>query len=865
MIQFDYMSKEVRRLYAQFQPENYKLWLDPNRKTRKITGHVTITGRKVGRPSQRLTFHQHGLTVTKATITFHDKKGDRTLEVERLNNQNSLDEVRLHTDAMVYPGAYTVYMEFTGNIDDNMHGVYPCNFELDGKPLQLIATQFESHHAREAFPCIDEPEAKATFDLVLLTPEGDAVIANTPEKSRKIVGGMRETVFETTPAMSSYLLAFVYGKMRHKDTTTASGTLVRIWATSAQPADSLDYALDRAKAGIEFFEQYYGVAYPLAKADHVALPDFSSAAMENWGLITYREPFLLAEPESVSLGTKEFITLVTAHELSHQWFGNLVTMRWWDDLWLNESFANVMEYVATDKLEPDWHIWYTAVASDGLAALRRDAIDGVQAVKVAVHHPDEISTLFDPSIVYAKGGRLIRMLMQYVGEEDFRKGLKLYFTKHAYGNTAGRDLWEALGAASGKDIPSFMEPWLTRPGYPVLSVTQKGKQLHIEQKHFLLDPKKADAQRVWPVPLLSETPQIPQLLSEKSVDVDLSSDDFVRINQGAVGHYIVHYAEPAHRAALAEQAEKQTLDVPERLMLLNDSSLLTRTGIGSFADTLALLQYYAGETNDAVWDIMALVLADARRFIDLDETLELKMKALAKRLTGKLYDKLGWTEGEKDSAETIKLRATIVGLSVYGENKQAIDTALKLFEAYKKDYSAVAAELRSICFGAAVRHNAPGAVVYLLDLNEKTSNADLQQEILAALTLTTDQDVAKILLGRLTDSTKVRQHDVDHWLAYLLRNHHVRDLAWEWLQSHWVWIEETFGGDKTYDNFPRYAASAFNTQKYLDEYRVFFKPMQHIPGLARNIALGKEELVTRVAWLERDLASVEKFFNDIPA
>jgi len=855
------MSKKVKRLFEGFRPENYRLELNPDRDTLRLEGTVVITGQKTGRPSQRLTFHQHGLRIVEARITKQDKKGKRTLLPSRISHHRSFDEVRLHTDELLYPGQYSVTMRFEGTVQEGMHGIYASDYQMEGNRRQLVSTQFESHHAREAFPCIDEPEAKATFDLILLSPVGETAIANTPVQSQTEKDGKLVTTFETTPKMSTYLLAFVFGDLQYKETKTASGIDVRVWATKAQPAASLDFALGVARRGIEFFEEYYGVPYPLAKCDHVAIPDFSAGAMENWGLITYRERCLLADPATTSQSGREVIALVICHELSHMWFGDLVTMRWWNDLWLNESFANVMEYVAVDALFPEWEVWNTCVTQEGLAAFRRDSIPGVQAIKTEVHHPDEISTLFDPSIVYAKGGRLIRMLMQYIGTADFRKGLKQYFTDHAYANTVGEDLWKALGAASGKDVSAFMNPWLERSGFPAVTVDQKGGNATLQQAHFLLDLTKADSSRLWPVPLLSDTPSMPALLADRDTSVALPSHEFIRINRGAVGHYIVRYANPEHAAHIAGQAASKQLGVAERLMLLSDSSMLARAGIESFAATLNLLEHYIHEDSEPVWDIMALIIADCRRFIDVDPGLEAPIKALLRKLIQSEFDRLGWEERADEPVQDIKLRATIIALGVYAEHAAIVTQALELFETYKQDAQAVSSELRGIIFGAAIRSRVPGAFTYLLEMDEATQNVDLKQDLIGALTLTKETKEIDTLLARLTDKDKVRQQDVDHWLVYLLRSRYARRQAWDWLRANWGWIEKTFKEDKSYDYFPRYAASAFNTNDLLKEYKTFFEPLSDQPALTRNIAMGIEELETRVAWLERDLTPVQAYFS----
>ena len=855
------MTKKAARLFDGFQPERYTLFLDPDRDTKTFKGEVTIVGQKRGRPSQRLTFHQNGLKITSATITRRDKKGEQSFEVARINTQRSVDEVRLHADAMLYAGNYTVTMQFSGIITDGMHGIYPCYYELDGKRTALIASQLESHHAREAFPCIDEPEAKAAFDFTLASPIGEQVLGNTPIKEQTEKDGKLCTTFETTPRMSTYLLAFVYGDMHCKEGTTKDGVQVRVWSTKVHSPESLDFGLDVAKRGIEFFDEYYGVPYPLAKCDLAALPDFAVGAMENWGLLTFREACLIADPRTISQSGRETIALVVCHELSHQWFGNLVTMKWWNDLWLNESFANVMEYVAPNALFPEWHAWDMFVANEGLAAFRRDAIPGVQAIKAQVDHPDQISTLFDPSIVYAKGGRLMNMMRNYIGDDDFRKGLQQYFNKHAYGNTVGNDLWAALSTASGKDVAKLMNTWIEQPNFPMVRVDQTGKEVTLTQSHFALDLAKTDKTRLWPVPTLSNVTQLPALLETESTSVTLDTADYVRINQGAFGHYIVQYAQPEHLAAVAKLAERKELSVAERLMLLSDSSLLARAGVQSFAATLELSQHYTQEDNESVWDVMSLIIADARRFIDAAPEIEPVIKERLRTLIQAQYERLGWDEQSGESSQDTKLRAGILGLGVYAEHPEITKQALALFEAYKKDDTVVPSELRGIVLVAAVRNGVSGAFEYQLEAYDTTANPELKQDLLGALTATRIPEQAAVLLGRLKDEKKVRRMEVDHWLVFVMRNRYTQQLGWDWMRDNWDWLEQEFKADKSYDYFPRYAASALNTRKRLQEYKEFFEPKTDQIALAPNITMGIEELETRTAWIERDLAAVKAHYK----
>lgn len=851
----------VTRLYTQFQPKNYDVTFDIDEKAMRFSGSVTIMGKKVGRPSKRITLHQHKLKITSATITKSDKKGVQEHAVQRIHHHGTFNEVRLHTKEMLYPGEYTLTLTFEAPITTGMTGIYPCFFK-DGKASkQLIATQFESHHAREAFPCIDEPEAKAVFNLTLITRSDVTALANTPIKKQQVKNGQLVTNFEPTPKMSSYLLAFVIGDLHSKSVTTNRGTEVSVWATTAQPAESFDFALDVAKKSIEFFEDYFDIPYPLSKADHVALPDFSSGAMENWGLITYRERVLLAYPNETAQSVFEQIAMTVSHETSHQWFGNLVTMRWWDDLWLNESFANMMEYQALDSIFPQWHIWDNFVANEGLSALRRDAVAGVQAVKSEVHHPDEISSLFDPSIVYAKGGRLLYMLKNYIGEAAFRTGLKQYFEIHAYGNTVGSDLWACLSDESGKDIGAFMNPWLTRSGFPVIHVTQKGQTLLVSQEHFLDNPTKADPERFWPVPLFSNSPDVLARLDGPTSKNKLTSADYITINTGARGHYIVDYTEPDHRKSLVPHIANGTLETAERLMLLNDASMLARAGYQRYDDVLEMLSAYATESSEPVWDIIALVVGEARRFIDVDAALEDKIKPFVDKLITTQHKRLGWEGTESESAADQKLRGLVIGLGVYAENKAITTKAIQLFSAYKDTGFPLAPELRGLIFVVPIKAGDDAAFDFLLNLHDTTGNSDLQSDACSALTATRDPKRATQLLDRLKDPRLVKPQDADRWLVYLLRNRYTRDIAWNWMVTNWQWLEKTFSNDKTYDYLPRYAASCVSTREYQQKYKVLFENKVDQVMLKRNILIGFEEIENRVTWLERDLESVQNFFN----
>lgn len=840
--------KTVSRLIQQFIPDHYQLSLTIDRKGRVFKGLITVNGESTG-DTGKIIVHAKELTVESATVD------GKTAEWSLGDN----DELSiLHPDVLT--GKHVATISFSGKISDAMHGMYPCYYEHDGVKKELIATQFESHHAREVFPCIDEPEAKATFDVTLATEQDVTVLGNMPVRSQNTQDDLLVTTFDTTPRMSTYLLAWVTGELHRKTATTKSGVEVGIWATPAQPIASLDFALDIAVRTINFFDEYFDTKYPLPKSDHVALPDFSSGAMENWGLITYRETTLLADPATTSISSKHYIATVIAHELSHQWFGNLVTMEWWNNLWLNESFATLMEYIAIDALEPDWNVWLDFSTSESIMALRRDAIDGVQSVQVDVHHPDEISTLFDGAIVYAKGARLLRMLQQYIGHEAFQSGLKEYFAEHAYKNTVGEDLWRALSKASGKDIAEFMNTWITQSGYPVVSVTHDGSSVHLAQEQFFVGPHQS-SDKLWPIPLNSPCTEMPEILTERATTIERTHTTPLRFNAGDTAHFITHYDVNLLRQII-DEIQTGNLSPLDRLQLLNEHTLLARSGVISSAELIPLLDAYRSEQTEYVWDIIAMTIGELKKFVDSDEASERQLRALSANLAREQYERLGWTTISGESESDTKMRPTILGLMLYGEDPEVIKQAIERY--HETSIEQLDPELRALILSAAVRHSGDDSIIdTLLKKHKSTSSAELQQDIASGVTSTKDISRLVTILDLIKDESVIRPQDAARWFVWIIRGREGRPLAWQWLQNNWTWIEKTFSGDKSYDDFPRYAASSLATRDQLDEYKRFFSPMQHVAALSRVITMGVSEIEGRVELIERDKDAVRRALAEL--
>ena len=845
MVLYSYMQNT--RLFRFFRPKNYLLNIKLERQKRHFSGTVTISGQSKA-DATGIMLHAHKLTVLSATIdgqsaTF--EHGDQ-------------DVLTLTHDGFA-PGDHEVFIQFEGKITKPMHGLYPCFFKLDGQDEELLATQFESHHAREVFPCVDEPEAKATFDLTLTTETGVEVVSNTPVKDQHEQDDQLVTSFETTPVMSTYLLAWVVGKLDYVEATTKDGVLVRAYATRGK-GDKLDYALQSAVQILEHYNDYFGVPYPLPKCDLIAVPDFSAGAMENWGCMTYRETVMLVDEHS-STRTRQFVTMVIAHELAHQWFGDLVTMKWWNDLWLNESFANYMEYLAPSKLRPEWDLMTQYFDDETTFAMERDGLASVQKIQQEVHSAEEIQTLFDPAIVYAKGGSLINMLHAHIGAEAFQKGLNLYFERHRYGNTEADDLWRALGEASGQDLVKFMNPWITQPGFPVVTIGISGETVNLHQRRFFSNASKSGGNdpTVWPIPLLSGGQLQAGLLDQPSASLQLQSADRpLLLNKGRTGYYLSLY-DAAHGEKLAAEVRAGSLDTIDRLGLLTDSLSLSEAGLQSFLQALKLLDSYKGESSYAVWGAITSYIGTLKMFAGNDEELLAPLRAFVHDLAEPQFKRLGWQPIDGEPYFDTLLRPLIITHMAYAEDETVVAKLRALFTNAQQP-SDIDADIRATTFAVAAQFEGEPAFDKFHGWYQATTSAEQRTQLIAGLCSSRDSQVISRALDMMTTDA-VKLQDLFYWAVYLTRNRFAVDLTWQWMQEHWQWIVDHFANDMHYSDFPKYMAGAFNRPEQLESYKAFFEPMLEIPALARTIQQGIEDIEGRILWHQRDDAAVADYLK----
>ncbi|MCL5784558.1 MAG: M1 family metallopeptidase, partial [Patescibacteria group bacterium] len=548
--------KNKVRLPVHVKPQRYKIMLRPDLEQFTFYGEETIE-LLLDKPAKQITLHSAELEIDSAEFIHQDKQ----VWAGRISY-----DVKAETATFTFPktllkGRGQLKLMFRGILNDKMRGFYRSRYEVGGVSKHIATTQFESTDARRAFPSFDEPSQKAIFDVTLMVPANLTAISNTMESNvLEHESGYKTVEFAPTPKMSTYLLAFIVGDFEYIEKETEDKVRVRVFTTPGKKAQA-KFALDVAAKCLEFYNDYFGIKYPLPVLDMIAIPDFAAGAMENWGAVTYRESTLLIDEASSSSANKQWVAMVIAHELAHQWFGDLVTMEWWTHLWLNEGFASFIEYLAVDHIFPEWDIWTQFVATELSDAFELDSLKNTHPIEVEVKNPAEISEIFD-RVSYSKGASVLRMLWKYLGEKDFQKGLQYYLKKHAYGNAQTEDLWQDLEEKSGKPVKKVMKNWTLRAGHPAVRVQVTGNRLLLKQSRFFSSPISKNQTKdntIWNIPVRIGKEQF--LLDKKSMSIPNQGE---KLNSGEVSLVRVDYPRD-YLYGLEDSIKSGKLSAPDRL------------------------------------------------------------------------------------------------------------------------------------------------------------------------------------------------------------------------------------------------------------------------------------------------------------
>jgi aminopeptidase N len=783
----------AQRLPRIVVPDHYDLHLTPDLATGALTGRETIAVRLL-EPASVITLHAVDLEIREAAVVAGGTRHPATVSLDA-----SKETVTLTLGAPVPAGEARIEVAFTGRIRDDLRGLYRTRTDRRA----YIATQFQATYARRAFPCFDEPALKATFDLTVVVDEGDTAISNG-----KIVSdtpgplpGKRTIRFSTSPKMSTYLVALAVGDFRCLE-GGADGTPIRVCAVP-EKKDLGALALRAAETILPFFNRYYGIRYPFGKLDMVALPDYEWGGMENTASIFYKERSLLVHEKTASVAARRGVANIVSHEIAHQWFGDLVTLAWWDNVWLNEGFATWVAFKPLPVWDPDYDP-SVREAQSTMGVLGADSILATRPIRKNGETPAEINELFD-GIAYQKGSALLRMLESYVGPEVFREGINAYLRKHANGNATAEDFWSELTRVSGKPVDRIMASFVDQPGAPLVSVETRCEEgstrITLSQQRFFADTKllAAGSPEVWTLPVCFRRPGEAgashcELLTGRSQTLTLDGcSPCIFLNSGARGYYRSAYtAEDLREIAAVAGTD---LSPAERIVFASDLWSAVDTGRADVADYLRLAEGLKDERELAVLEILLLRLQTIRTVLTEGRDRE-RYDAWLRNLLRPAARELGWTPAADEPDDRRALRALILGTLGDTGDPDTIAHARRLVDRYLQDPAAVDPSLAGIAFGLAAGHG--DAALYDTFLAKKDAAKTPEQHDLYFYSLTQFEDEA--LIRRNLDlilSGKLRDQDLPSFLASLLGNPASRSQTWAFLKASWPALRGkvvTFGG-----------------------------------------------------------------------
>ena len=858
------------RLPDTVRPEKYSIELRPNLKAFSFDGSESIRI-QVARPTKTIALNAEGLEVREATVS-SSKGGSRP--ATSIDFDSKREVLQLNFAESIPSGPATLRLSFSGTLNDELAGFYRSRYTMsDGKQGYMAATQFESTDARRAFPCWDEPGAKATFEVSLVVPEGMTAVSNTPPIDEKDLGdGTRLVRFAETPRMSTYLLAFAVGPLDSIEGKARRGTKLGVWALPDRIGHSR-WALDEAIRILDYLNDYYGIPYPLEKLDHIALQDFAAGAMENWGAITYRERILLFDPATSSAQTRQTIVEVIAHETAHMWFGDLVTMAWWDDLWLNESFASWMGAKTTGALHPEWKMWTQFLEEDIVRGLALDGLKSSHPIEVPVRDPAEIREIFD-DISYSKGASILRMLEQFLGEATFRRGIRDYLKAHAYGNARTEDLWRALTAASRQPVRALMGFWTRQTGFPLLDVQVKrtggSARVGLTQSRFLysdiLGPSK-DRTR-WKVPVriarAGQKKPVSFLMEKKTETRPLgrsrrsSEKDWIKVNAGQSGFYRVNYpSEEWDRLRRAVEAGE--LGTEDRSGLQNDAHALMRAGYLPATTLLDLTAAYRGEDDATAWRLIAESLHDVETLISDTRYLE-KFDAYGRELFRPAGERSGWDpkpgEGHLDALK----RSTVLSRLGHHSYRPVLAEAGRRFARYLKDPATLHPDLRGVVYNLVGQQADQATYETLWELQRKAALQEEQVRLLMALSNPRDERLLQETLRRsLTDAVRSQDAVLVITSVAASRPSVGRDLAWSFVKDNWDELYRRYAESGFLIRRLVQIAQEFTTPEAVKDVERFFRGRE-APEVRRAVQQAIEKIRVNAAWLKSNGKALERWF-----
>ena len=780
------------RLPRHVVPIRYDLRLEPDLPGATFSGQETIT-LTIHQPTAAIVLNAIELDIVSAQI----EGGSGPMRQATIALDASLERCHFTFTEPLLPGTWRLTIAFRGTLNDKLRGFYRSTYKDErGTAHSLAATQFEATDARRAFPCWDEPDFKAVFATTLVIDPTLTAVSNSSVVTETLAAGKKVVHFADTIKMSTYLVAFIVGRIEPTEPVMIGRTPLRLWSIPGKK-HLTGFGQDIAAASLSFFERYYGIPYPGDKLDLLAIPDFASGAMENLGAITYRETALLVDRQGATHGDLARVADVVAHENAHMWFGDLVTMSWWNGLWLNEAFATFMEMLAVDAWKPEWKRW-DSFGVERAAAFVVDGLHSTRPIEYPVQAPKDADAMFDV-LTYQKGASVLRMLEQHIGPTLFRDGVRDYLRAHAYGNADTSDLWVSLGKIAQQPVPELMDGWIFQPGFPLVTATvSSSSELTITQQRFNYlseAPSGLSQNPRWNIPLqirvtsggTRSTSRV--LLTKKDVTIPLPHDwESVFINEGGHGFYRVRYAPDLLRQLLSVGID--TLAPSERFNFINDAWATTVAGLMPLADYLDLTARFTEERDKNVWALLLESFSFLNRIITVEDRPALE--AFVRDRTGPVVADLGWVPQRGESELTKQLRGELIGAQGKLGNDPAIQRhAEDLYRDYRNDPRAVDSNIVPSLVailahtGDAARYN---------EFDERFSTASTPQEerrYLFSLASFQPKSLLERTLAR-TISGEIRTQDAPFLVSAVLSNVYGRELAWAFAKTNWEKMDRMF-------------------------------------------------------------------------
>ena len=756
------------RLARSVVPSAYRIFITPDLDAATFSGRVEIDV-EVTEPSSLLTLNSIELDLGAATVTTAGtahRSTDLTVDQEFETATFSFDDV-------LPQGPAVVEIAFTGILNDQLHGFYRSTYtDPDGVAHTIATSQFENTDARRAFPCWDEPAFKATFQVNLTVPSHLAAYSNSPETSNVDLGnGQRTVSFAPTMIMSSYLVAFIVGPFGETPSVDVDGVPLRI----VYPGDNghlTGLALEVGAFALRFFAEYFDIPYPGDKLDMVAIPDFTQGAMENLGCITYRVVDLLLDPANASLAEMKRIAKVVSHEIAHMWFGDLVTMEWWEGIWLNEAFASFMEVLCQDAFRPAWKVWVSFGAERDMA-LEIDGLHATRSMEYDVISPEDTRGMFD-RLTYEKGAAVLRMLEQYLGAATFRDGIRHYLRKHSYSNTRTTDLWDALEEVSGEPVRDVMNTWIYQGGYPL--VTLEDGQLRQRPFAYGAATGPSAIGTNWQVPVRTRSlrggPTSSHLLADQPVAV--TEETPVVVNAGGSGYFRSRYGRSELEAIAARLGELEPL---ERATLVSDSWALLYSSRITFAEFLAIAKGLGDQDEPTPWGTVATAFHFVHRALDAAQRE--RFAATVRDVVGPQLRRLGWDAKPGDGELTPQLRAVVIGLlGTVGDDESVKAEAVARFERNE-----IAGDLANAVLRIVASQDRPGDYETFYDRYHHATNPQDEQRYLRSLASFSEERVALDVLDKCF--SEIRSQDASSVIGILCTNAVTGPSVWRHMSARW--------------------------------------------------------------------------------